>query len=75
MEEKKNVTEDSGEKEAKKSGESMKTALKIIVGIVIVLLGLTAVIRWWPDLLVVFRGCIGLLLILVGAITIAIAKD
>jgi hypothetical protein len=75
MEEKKNAVESSGEKEEKKGNESLKTAVKIIIGIVIVLLGLTAVIRWWPNLLIVFKGCIGLFLILVGAITIAIAKD
>lgn len=49
--------------------------LKIILGIVFVLLGLLAVVGWWQDLWTVFKGCIGLFLILAGVITIAIAKE
>ena len=75
MEEKKDVGQNVEAKEEKKGAESLKTAAKIIIGIVIVLLGLTGVIRLWPDLLIVFKGCMGLFLILIGAITIAIAKD
>ena len=63
------VTED------KKSSSSSKTALKIALGIILVLLGLLAVIGWWVYLRMLFQGCIGLFLIMAGAITIAIAKE
>jgi cytoskeletal protein RodZ len=62
-------------KEKKKASETIKTIGKIILGVVFILLGLWAVIAWWKALWVVFKGCIGLFLILVGAITIAIAKE
>ena len=74
MEDKKN-TQDVNVSEEKKSSEVFKTALKISIGFIVVLLGLVAVIRWWGSLAIVFKGCIGLFLIIAGAITIAIAKE
>lgn len=63
------------ETEAKKSPDTTKMMGKIILGIVFVLLGLVALIRWWPHLWSLIRGCVGLFLILAGVITIAIAKE
>ncbi len=62
-------------KEEKKSSEVLKTMSKIILGVALIGLGLWAVIGWRLFLLVVIKGCIGLFLILAGAITIAIAKE
>ncbi len=61
--------------EKKSAGEVAKMILKVIIGLVLVGLGIWAIIAWWKDLLLVIRGCIGLFLILAGAITIAIARD
>ena len=52
-----------------------KPSIKVIIGIVFIIIGLVAVISWWPNLLVLFKGCIGLFLIMAGAIAIAIAKE
>ncbi|RKY26505.1 MAG: hypothetical protein DRP61_05820 [Candidatus Omnitrophota bacterium] len=69
-------TEQTQQPEEKKSaGETVKMVLKIALGVVLVGLGIWAIIAWWRDLLLVIKGCIGLFLILAGAITIAIAKD
>ncbi|MFC1514752.1 hypothetical protein ACFL5X_02515 [Candidatus Omnitrophota bacterium] len=51
------------------------TGLKVIVGLAFIGVGVWAVLTWWTELLSVVKGGIGLLLILVGAITIAIARD
>ena len=59
----------------KKSGVSTNVLLKVVVGVVLVILGLVAVVGWWGSLWVVVKGCIGLFLIMAGAITIAIAKE
>jgi uncharacterized membrane protein YkgB len=75
MEEKKKSAPNPEIKEEKKSSEVFKTALKISIGFIMVLLGLVALINWWGALAIVFKGCIGLILILAGAITIAIAKE
>jgi len=61
------------EKEEKK--EVFKTALKIVLGLILIGVGIWAVIGWWQALWTVFKGCIGLFLILAGAITIAIARE
>jgi hypothetical protein len=53
----------------------LKTVLKVIIGLVLIGLGAWAIILWWPQLLSVVKGCVGLFLILAGLITIAIAKD
>jgi len=52
-----------------------KSGIKVIIGIVLIIAGLSAVIRWAPSLWTVVKGFIGLFLIMAGAITIAIAKE
>lgn len=57
------------------AGKIFSTIFKVILGIVFLALGVSAIIRWWADLLMVIKGCIGLFLILAGIITLAIAKE
>lgn len=52
-----------------------KPSVKVIIGVVLIIGGLAAVISWWPNLLALLKGCIGLFLIMAGAIAIAIAKE
>ena len=52
-----------------------KAGGKIVAGIVLVVIGLILTIKFFGPLMTVFSGCIGILLILAGAITIAIAKE
>ncbi len=58
-----------------KTSNTGKTAAKIILGIIFIILGLFALIRWWPSLVTLIKGFIGLFLILAGAITLAVAKE
>lgn len=53
----------------------LSTIFKVILGIVFLVLGLLAIGRWWKDLLLVIKGCIGPFLLLAGVITLAIAKE
>jgi uncharacterized membrane protein len=53
----------------------ISTIFKVILGLVFLVLGVLAIIKWLPQLLSVIKGCIGLFLILAGLITLAIAKD
>lgn len=57
------------------SGKAIKTALKVLLGIVLLALGLFLVWKWMGDLFVLIRGGLGLFLILVSVITLAIAKE
>lgn len=52
-----------------------KSSVKVIIGVVLIIIGLSAVISWLPNLLALLKGCIGLFLIMAGAIAIAIAKE
>lgn len=61
--------------EKKKGGLSVKTILKVILGLVFVVFGVWAVVVWRGDLLALIRGGVGLFAILAGIITIAIAKE
>jgi polyferredoxin len=51
------------------------TALKVLIGLTLLVLGGLALFSWWPELMVIFKGSIGLFLILAGIITLAIAKE
>lgn len=51
------------------------TVFKIILGVVFLALGAWAIIVWFPELKTVFKGCVGLFLVLAGLITLAIAKE
>jgi len=59
----------------KKTCACSKPSLKVIVGIVLIIIGLVLAIKWRFSLLILVQGCIGLLLIMAGAIAIAIAKE
>jgi len=52
-----------------------KPSVKVIIGVVLIIIGLAAAIKWRFSLLLLFQGCIGLVLIMAGAIAIAIAKE
>ena len=62
-------------KDDKKSSEVFKTAIKMVIAIILFGIGVWAIIGWWRELWTVFKGCIGLFLILAGIITFAIAKE
>jgi hypothetical protein len=63
------------EEEKGKLAEKVKMALKILLGIVLIALGLGGIWVWRGAVLQVIRGCIGFILILAGIIFIAIAKE
>ncbi|MDD5477421.1 MAG: hypothetical protein PHG87_04365 [Candidatus Omnitrophica bacterium] len=51
------------------------TLLKVILGLVFLVLGGLAIYKFWPDLLTIIKGGVGLFLLLAGVITLAIAKE
>ena len=59
----------------KKTCACSKSSVKVIIGVVLIAIGLAAAIKWRFSLLILVRGCIGLFLIMAGAIAIAIAKE
>ena len=46
----------------------MKNSLSVIIGVVILVTGVTLVLAWWPDVVVIFKGVTGTALAIVGLI-------
>jgi len=63
-----------GLRQKKRRFEGMK-ALKIILGIVLILLGVAGIVIWFSDVLALIRGGIGIVVLLAGVIALAIAKE
>jgi uncharacterized membrane protein len=62
--------------EEKKAGsQAIKTAMKIILGIILLAVGAWLIWLWRWDVLAVIRGFLGLIVILAGVIFLAIAKE
>jgi hypothetical protein len=63
--------------EDKKGGAKKlaSTLVKVIFGLGFLALGVVAILKWWPQLLMIIQGTIGLFLILAGIIMLAIAKE
>ena len=61
------------QEESKKMASS--TLLKYALGGVLVLLGILAIFVWWSSVWSLIKGSIGFILVLAGAIVIAIAKE
>lgn len=60
------VTEESG---------YFRNTVKLIVGLTFVFLGIVAVLRWWTDVMIMLKGSIGVMVILLGALVLSLAKD
>lgn len=70
------MAEEIKKEEQKCEGKNvLSMVFKVVLGLVFLVLGILALIRWWPALLILIKGCIGPFLILAGLITLAIAKD
>lgn len=59
----------------KESKNILRTMTKVIVGTALIILGVVAIIVWRWSILELIKGCVGPLLILVGIIFLAIAKE
>ncbi|PIQ84866.1 MAG: hypothetical protein COV73_06555 [Candidatus Omnitrophica bacterium CG11_big_fil_rev_8_21_14_0_20_43_6] len=55
--------------------KAFSTLLKVILGLGFLVIGGWGILRFWPELIVIIKGGIGPFLVLVGVITLAIAKE
>ena len=69
------MAEEAREEKKVDAKKLMSTMLKVVLGLGFLVLGVLAILRWWPQLLEMVKGCIGLFFILAGIITLAIAKE
>jgi hypothetical protein len=50
-------------------------AVKVLIGVLLVALGGWTIYLWWPELLTLVKGSLGLVLILAGLIAFALVAD
>ena len=55
--------------------KTLSMFFKVILGLVFLVLGGWLILKYWEALVLIFKGCIGLFLLLAGVITLAIAKE
>ena len=72
---KENKKEISQAKEKVRAIDTPKVIFKIVLGLGLLILGLLAVVVWWSSVLRVIQGCLGIFLILAGAVAIAVARE
>jgi len=53
----------------------LKKSLKIIFGLILILVGLGSYMWWWPQLVILFKGAIGLIVALIGLVFILIGAS
>ena len=63
------------EKKCCDAKKALSTFFKVVLGLLFLVLGGLAILKYWKVLLLIVKGCIGLFLILAGVITLAIAKE
>lgn len=54
---------------------SPQVYLKTALGLVFVICGMWLVLAWWDAVWVFVRGCAGIILCLIGAVVLALAKE
>ena len=57
------------------ASKGFSSFLKVIFGLILLAVGVWLMWTWRYDLLILIKGCIGPFLVLVGIITLAIAKE
>jgi len=57
---------------AKKAGQIIKKALKVIVGLALIAVGILSYLWWWPSLLTLIKGGLGLFVAFIGLIVIMV---
>ena len=70
-------------KKAKKTKQTIKEKrrfntkrfLKLLLGIIFILGGLASYIWWWSSLWVIFKGLLGIVVIIIGILIILISSD
>ena len=50
--------------------DSYKTFLKALLGVVILIVGITMILAWWPQVVALFQGFLGLAFAIAGMLVL-----
>jgi hypothetical protein len=59
---------------ASKENNQYKQFITILLGVVLLVVGITLTLKWWADVVVLFRGVIGVALAFAGMLVLYLAK-
>ena len=51
---------------SKKTKNALAKTTLLLIGFMILIAGLTLILAWWPDVVRIFRGALGIVLALIG---------
>lgn len=66
---------DMAEEVKKEAKKGLGPVIKVLVGVILIVLGAAALINWWWAVWTLIRGCLGFILMLVGVMFLAVAKE
>lgn len=64
--------EEEIEDEDDESGFGLGKIVKVLLGLVLIAAGLYSYKWWWPELLMVIKGCLGVFIALIGLVVVMI---
>ncbi|MBW2981471.1 hypothetical protein KY343_01195 [Candidatus Woesearchaeota archaeon] len=64
--------QDEPEDEEESKGGFLKKAVKVILGLALIIVGIGSYWYWWPELVLVIKGCLGAFVALIGLVVIMI---
>ena len=54
--------------------EKCKKTVFVLAGVVSLVLGITLILAWWPNVVILFQGMIGIVLALLGILLLYIVR-
>ena len=60
---------------ASREKNSFKNLLFFILGGFILIVGITMILVYWPDVVILFKGAVGIVLALTGLIILSMARE
>lgn len=73
VEEEPEMEEDQDEESEGGFGRFLKKAIKVIIGLALIVVGIGSYWYWWPELLLLVKGGLGAVVALIGLVVIMIA--
>ncbi len=60
---------------AEKKRKTGKKIVQFLIGFLCLIIGITLILAWWPEVVALFKGFIGMVLALIGLIVLYLVKD
>lgn len=58
-----------------KKNDVSKKAVLFLAGSAVLISGVTLILSWWPEVVLLFKGAVGMVLALAGLVMLALIRD